>query len=64
MSFGDDFVFPEDQSMSSVARQIGNAVPPLLARRIAEALAVHLDRELADGAGGDAEPRFPELAAA
>jgi DNA (cytosine-5)-methyltransferase 1 len=46
MSFGDDFVFPENQSMTSVARQIGNAVPPLLARRIAEALAVHLDTAL------------------
>ncbi len=39
MSFPDDFVLPEDQSMSSIARQVGNAVPPLLARRIAEALA-------------------------
>ncbi|HEY5332639.1 MAG TPA: DNA cytosine methyltransferase [Solirubrobacterales bacterium] len=39
MSFPDDFVLPEEQAMSSVARQIGNAVPPLLARRIAEALA-------------------------
>ncbi|HEY3492664.1 MAG TPA: DNA cytosine methyltransferase, partial [Solirubrobacterales bacterium] len=46
MSFDDSFVFPEDQSMTSVARQIGNAVPPLLARRIAEALAVHLDARL------------------
>jgi len=36
MSFSDEFFFPEDQSMTSVARQIGNAVPPLLARRIAE----------------------------
>jgi DNA (cytosine-5)-methyltransferase 1 len=42
MSFPDDFVLPEEQSMSSVARQIGNAVPPLLARRIAEALAAQL----------------------
>jgi DNA (cytosine-5)-methyltransferase 1 len=33
-----DFVFPEEQSMTAVGRQIGNAVPPLLARRIAEAL--------------------------
>ena len=32
--------------MTSVARQIGNAVPPLLARRIAESLAVHLDAEV------------------
>lgn len=39
MSFADDFHFPEDQAMTSVARQIGNAVPPLLARRIAEGLA-------------------------
>jgi DNA (cytosine-5)-methyltransferase 1 len=46
MSFEDDFVFPEEQTMTSVARQIGNAVPPLLARRIATALAVYLDCEL------------------
>ncbi|HYJ20628.1 MAG TPA: DNA cytosine methyltransferase [Solirubrobacterales bacterium] len=43
MSFPDDFIFPEHQSMTSVARQIGNAVPPLLARRIAEAVAAELD---------------------
>jgi DNA (cytosine-5)-methyltransferase 1 len=43
MSFPDDFALPEEQSMSSVARQIGNAVPPLLARRIAETLAQTLD---------------------
>ncbi|HEX4752074.1 MAG TPA: DNA cytosine methyltransferase, partial [Solirubrobacterales bacterium] len=42
MSFPDDFVLPEDQSMSSVARQVGNAVPPLLARRIAESLSAAL----------------------
>jgi DNA (cytosine-5)-methyltransferase 1 len=42
MSFPDDFTLPEDQSMSSIARQVGNAVPPLLARRIAEALAESL----------------------
>ncbi|MCW2980452.1 MAG: hypothetical protein JWO14_2179 [Solirubrobacterales bacterium] len=51
MSFPDDFVLPEDQSMSSIARQVGNAVPPLLAQRIAEALASALALE-------------PELAAA
>lgn len=45
MSFPDDFVLPEDQAMSSVARQVGNAVPPLLARRIAESLAPSLRRE-------------------
>jgi DNA (cytosine-5)-methyltransferase 1 len=42
MSFPDHFVLPEDQSMSSIARQVGNAVPPLLARHIAEALATAL----------------------
>jgi DNA (cytosine-5)-methyltransferase 1 len=48
MSFPDDFVLPEDQAMTSIARQIGNAVPPLLAQRIAESLAAAL-------AVGDAE---------
>jgi DNA (cytosine-5)-methyltransferase 1 len=31
MSFPDDFRFPEHQPMTSVAKQIGNAVPPTLA---------------------------------
>ena len=31
MSFPDEFDLPEDQSMTAIARQIGNAVPPLLA---------------------------------
>lgn len=48
MSFPDDFVLPEHQAMTSVARQIGNAVPPLLARRIAETLAVALDAGRSD----------------
>jgi DNA (cytosine-5)-methyltransferase 1 len=43
MSFPDDFVFLEAQSMTSVARQIGNAVPPLLAQRIGQSLAAELD---------------------
>lgn len=43
MSFPDDFVFGEDQSMTAVAKQIGNAVPPLLARTLAAALADALD---------------------
>jgi DNA (cytosine-5)-methyltransferase 1 len=42
MTFPDDFIFPEHQSMTSVGRQIGNAVPPLLAYRLAEALAESL----------------------
>jgi DNA (cytosine-5)-methyltransferase 1 len=45
MSFPDDFVLPEEQAMSSIARQVGNAVPPLLARRIAESLAAALRSE-------------------
>jgi DNA (cytosine-5)-methyltransferase 1 len=43
MSFTDDFVFPEEQSMTSVGRQIGNAVPPELARQVASTLADQLD---------------------
>jgi DNA (cytosine-5)-methyltransferase 1 len=31
-------VFPDEQTMTAVGRQIGNAVPPLLAQRIAEAI--------------------------
>lgn len=42
-TFPDSFVFPETQSMTSVAKQIGNAVPPLLAYAIAERLAEALD---------------------
>jgi DNA (cytosine-5)-methyltransferase 1 len=45
--FPDDFVFPGQQSMTSVAKQIGNAVPPMLAERLAEGLLVQL-RELAE----------------
>lgn len=43
MSFGDEFVFPVHQSMTSVAKQIGNAVPPLLAQAVAEAVLTALD---------------------
>jgi DNA (cytosine-5)-methyltransferase 1 len=49
MTFPDDFELPTDQPMTTVAKQVGNAVPPLLARRIAEVLAKQLeatDREL------------------
>lgn len=48
MTFPDEFVFPEHQAMTSVARQIGNAVPPLLARRIANALGAALESEISD----------------
>ena len=37
-SFPDDFIFSSNQSMISVARQIGNAVPPILAAAIARAV--------------------------
>ena len=43
MTLPDDFVLPDEQSMTSVAKQIGNAVPTLLAMRIAESLASHMD---------------------
>jgi DNA (cytosine-5)-methyltransferase 1 len=42
MGFKDDFILPEDQSMTSVAKQIGNAVPPPLAAALARALADHM----------------------
>lgn len=35
MGFPDSFLFPMEQSMTSVGKQIGNAVPPPLAREIA-----------------------------
>lgn len=43
MSFPDRFVFPEHQSMTAVGRQIGNAVPPLLARAIGATIMSSLD---------------------
>jgi len=43
MSLPDDFILPEDQSMTSIARQIGNAVPTRLAQHVADVLAEHLD---------------------
>jgi DNA (cytosine-5)-methyltransferase 1 len=41
-SFPDSFAFPATQSMVSVARQIGNAVPPALAAAVARSLLEHL----------------------
>jgi site-specific DNA-cytosine methylase len=42
MTFPDDFAFPDKQPMTSVAKQIGNAVCPRLAERVAETLAAHI----------------------
>lgn len=53
MSFEDDFVFPEAQSMTSVAKQIGNAVPPKLASRIAESVAAMLSEQDGSAFSGD-----------
>jgi DNA (cytosine-5)-methyltransferase 1 len=50
MGFPDDFILPTDQSMTSVAKQIGNAVPPPLALRLAETLADHLAASSVQGA--------------
>jgi DNA (cytosine-5)-methyltransferase 1 len=50
MSIPDDFLLPEHQAMTSIARQVGNAVPPLLARRVAEALGAALDAQLGSSA--------------
>lgn len=43
MSFPDDFALLDDQPMTAVARQVGNAVPPLMAQRLAEAIAAALE---------------------
>ena len=48
MSFPDDFVLPDEQPMTTVAKQVGNAVPPLLARTLAVALAAALDDSAAE----------------
>ncbi len=58
MTFPDEFEFPDRQSMTSVAKQIGNAVPPLLAERLADCVAASLT-----AAAGDTGRRFvPEAA--
>jgi DNA (cytosine-5)-methyltransferase 1 len=50
MSFPSAFIFPEAQSMTAVGRQIGNAVPPLLAAAIGRSIV----RSLASTARGSA----------
>lgn len=50
MTFPDEFEFPADQSMTAVAKQIGNAVPPTLAARIATAIGIHLRASDGDSA--------------
>jgi DNA (cytosine-5)-methyltransferase 1 len=48
MSIPDDFELPADQKWTEIAKQIGNAVPPLLAQAIATTLAEALDQQLAE----------------
>jgi DNA (cytosine-5)-methyltransferase 1 len=55
MSFPDDFVFDEGQSMTSVAKQIGNAVPPLLAQAIAQSVAESIGDSVDGGRRDDGE---------
>ncbi len=45
MSFPDDFELPAEQPMTTVAKQIGNAVPPMLAEALARSLSEMLDSE-------------------
>lgn len=49
-TFPDSFEFPPGQSMVSVARQIGNAVPPRLAAALARAVIEHLQEHGRDPA--------------
>lgn len=46
-SFPDSFVFPERQTLTAVARQIGNAIPPRLAEAIAREIASVLVADVA-----------------
>jgi DNA (cytosine-5)-methyltransferase 1 len=43
MSLPDDFVLPADQKWTEIAKQIGNAVPPLLALALGGSVARYLD---------------------
>jgi DNA (cytosine-5)-methyltransferase 1 len=61
-SFPDSFTFPDDQTLSSVARQIGNAVPPLLAKAVGQAVVKHLIAHSRSGtASSRAADRTPAL---
>jgi DNA (cytosine-5)-methyltransferase 1 len=53
-SIPDAFTFPEEQTLTSVARQIGNAIPPRLAEAIGQAVASQLD----DRRNGVSVPRL------
>jgi len=48
MGFPDDFILPTDQSMTSISKQIGNAVPPPLAQQLGKALAQHIAKARAE----------------
>lgn len=45
-SFGDDFIWPDWIPRLQQYRQVGNAVPPLLAAAVARAMAAQLNRKL------------------
>lgn len=45
-SFPDDFVWADDQARLQQYRQVGNAVPPMLARRVVEHLAAGVGWQL------------------
>ena len=56
MTFPDDFMFPEGQPMTSVAKQIGNAVPPCLGKGDRRGHSLSCSREIARPAAGRREP--------
>jgi DNA (cytosine-5)-methyltransferase 1 len=60
-SFPDHFRFPANQSMVSVARQVGNAVPPGLAVAVARAVSEGIPRRSRSDASPGAWPAIRQL---
>ncbi len=61
-SFSDDFHWPDDQARLQQYRQVGNAVPPLLARAVGQHVAVFMEWSLFPGRFAiSGPPEYPKL---